>query len=227
MAPFPPSHLSAALRRHYRNGGARAVADFLLDGLRAQLHKQERLAVIEKDLADIPVSTRRERVRVEPLERRHLLALRELNRERGDLTGDARFAEDLDAGYGGFVGFAGDALVSCYWWTDGGMPRHRDMNRLGLGIELGAGDVYGFDLYVDKAHRAGGTAMDFLTQVETRLRELGFERLWGWVAADNRMARWTYDARGYRARWIVVRSRTLRRWRNRITLIEGEERVLA
>lgn len=210
-----------ALNQRFRDGGVRAATAFLAEGLRAQLHKEEQLAVIEKDLADIATPARRDLIRVEPVARRHVPALRELNRERGDLAGDARFAADLDAGYGGFVGFVGDELVSCYWWADGRMPHHRDMRELGLGIELGDGDVYGFDLYVHKAHRAGGTATDFLFQVETKLRELGFTRLWGWLAAENRMARWTYEARGYRPRWTVVRTRRLRRWRSSITTIEG------
>ena len=109
----------------------------------------------------------------------------------------------------------GDELVACYWWTDGTMPPHRDLREFGLGIDLGPADVYGFDLYVHKAHRAGGTANEVLYLVETALRERGFERLWGWVVAGNRGARWTYDARGYRPAWQVERTRVLRRWRSR------------
>lgn len=195
--------------------------------MRAQLHKQERIFVLEKGLGDICVPVRRGVIRLEPVDERHVPALRELNRERGDKTGDARFAADLAAGCRGLVGFVGDELVSCYWWADGSMPEHRDMRRLGLGIELRDGDVYGFDFYVHKGHRAGGAAADILYQVETALREQGFERLWGYVVADNRMARWMYDARGYRGRWMVVRTRILRRWRNRIAPIEERERVSA
>ena len=41
--------------------------------------------------------------------------------------------------------------------------------------------------------------VEFLHKVETRLRELGYETLWGYVVADNRPARWLYSMRGYRA----------------------------
>ncbi len=188
---------------------------FLASGLRAQLLKRETLVVLVKPLDQIAVPARTGGVRLEPLGHRHLPALRELNRERGDLAGDARFTADLDAGFGGFGGFRGDELVACYWWTDGTMPPHRDLREFGLGIDLGPADVYGFDLYVHKAHRAGGTANEVLYLVETALRERGFERLWGWVVAGNRGARWTYDARGYRPAWQVERTRVLRRWRSR------------
>jgi len=203
------------LRRRLAAGGLRGTLAFVGDRARAQLVKHERLSVIVKPLDEIAVPARRGTVRLEPIERRHLPALRELNAERGDLDGDARFAADLDAGYSGYAGFHGERLIACYWFSDASMPPHRDMRRLGLGIELGPRDAYGFDLYVHKQHRAGGTVNDMLYQVETALRERGFERLWGWVVAENRSARWVYGARGYLPMWDVERTRVLRRWRSR------------
>ncbi|HEX5147117.1 MAG TPA: hypothetical protein VFV85_08845 [Conexibacter sp.] len=209
------------LRRRLHEDGARGVAGFLRTGLRAQLTKHDARLVLVKPLDEIAVPKRHGQVRMEPVQTRHVPELRALNAERGDLDGDARFGRDLDSGYGGYVGYAGEQLVSCYWWVDASMrPPHRDLQE--LGIPLGAGDVYGFDLYVDKRHRAGGTVNDFLFQVETALRERGFERLWGYVVADNRSARWTYDARGYRAAWRVERTRVLRRWSSRIVRLEAQ-----
>jgi hypothetical protein len=216
-----------ALRRRLGEGGLRGVVAFLAAGARAQLVKRETLLVIAKRLDAIVVPLRHGQLRMEEVERRHVPALRELNRERGDVEGDARFAADLDAGYRGFVGFHGEQLVSCYWWCDGRMPPHRDMRGLGLAIELGAGDAYGYDLYVHKGHRAGGTVNDFLFQVERALHERGYEQVWGYVVADNRTARWTYEARGYEPRWTVQRTRVLRRWSNRIARGDGKGSVLA
>jgi GNAT superfamily N-acetyltransferase len=210
------------LSRRFREGGVRAVLAFLLTGLRAQLSKHDTQLVIVKPLDEIAVPLRRGDIHVEPVERRHLAALRELNRERGDLEGDARFAADLDAGHGGFVGLRDGQPISCYWWVDATMPQHRDMRELGLGIVLSERDVYGYDLYVHKDHRAGGTVNDFLFQIETALHERGFEQLWGYVAADNRTARWTYQARGYEPRWHVARKRVLRRWHNRIVQLDAQ-----
>lgn len=221
----PPESLQSharALRHRFRDGGVRDVLAFLVSGARSQLSKHEAELVIVKQLDEIKVPLRQGDVRIEAVERRHVPALRELNRERGDLGGDARFAADLDAGHGGFVGFKDDQLISCYWWVDADKPPHRDMRELGLGIEIGPGDVYGYDLYVHKGHRAGGTVNDFLFQIETALRERGYERLWGYVAADNRTARWTYDARGYKPRWKVARTRVLRRWSSRIVQLDAQ-----
>lgn len=220
--PEPLHAYARELTRRFREGGLRAVFAFLTTGLRAQLSKHDEQLVIVKPLEEIAVPLRRGDVHVEPVESRHLTALRELNRERGDLSGDERFAADLDAGHGGFVGLRDGRLISCYWWVDATKPAHRDMRELGLGIELGERDVYGYDLYVHKDHRAGGTVNDFLFQVETALRERGFERLWGYVAADNRTARWTYQARGYKPRWKVARKRVLRRWSSQIVQLDAQ-----
>lgn len=208
------------LRRRLADGGLRGLLAFLAGGVRAQVRKRERLVVDVKRLDEIAVPARLGALTVEPIERRHLPALAELNRERGDLDGDRRFAADLGAGYRGFAGFQDGRLVACYWWCDARMPPHRDVRRLGLGIELGPQDVYGFDLYVDKRHRPGGTANEMLYRVETALRERGYERLWGWAAEGNRAARWTYSSRGYRPMWTVERTRVLRRWRSRTVPLE-------
>jgi hypothetical protein len=37
----------------------------------------------------------------------------------------------------------------------------------------------------------------FLHAIETDLKERGYTRLWGYVRADNRPARWLYSMRGY------------------------------
>lgn len=221
--PFYPALY--ALRRRFHEAGPRAALHHVAERLRAQLLERERHLVVVKDLSDIAVPLRRGRVRLEPIERSHLPALRALNRERHDLTGDGRFAGDLDSGYGGFVARKGDEPVGFYWWADAGMPRHRELSAVALGIELGPGDVYGTDFYVAEAHRAGGTANDFLHQIETALRARGFERLWGTVEVGNRSARWTYAARGYREQWAVLGRRVLRRWSYRTERLEGEDGV--
>ena len=89
------------------------------------------------------------------------------------------------------------------WATTGGWtgeiePRHRDIEHYGLEIELDERAVYGFDFFLLEEHRGGGNSVEFLHKVETRLRELGYETLWGYVVAGNKPARWLYGMRGYR-----------------------------
>jgi len=213
-----------ALRRRFREDGPRGAVRHVVARAHAQLAEQNRHFVVVKDLREIVEPRRHGALVLEPIERRHLPALSLLNRERHDLTGDERFAGDLDAGYSGFVARRGEELVGFYWCTDAAMPPHRELGSVALGVELGPGDVYGTDFYVAERHRAGGTANDFLYQLETALRERGHQRLWGTVEDRNRLARWTYSARGYREQWAVVGRRRLRRWSYRIEGLEGEGR---
>jgi GNAT superfamily N-acetyltransferase len=118
--------------------------------------------------------------------------LAELNRRRCDTRATDRFADDLARGYAGFVASDAGQLAGYYWWTD---HDHRHLER--LDVTLAAGDVYGFDFFLAQEHRGEGRAVEFLHAVETALRDRGSARLWGYVRADNRPARWLYSTRGY------------------------------
>lgn len=207
-------------RQRLRAEKPSAVVRHVAARLRASVHEQDRHHVLVKDLSEIAVPVRRGNVTVEPLERRHLPALSALNRLRDDLTGDKRFAGDVDDGYAGFVAVKDGVVIGFYWWIDATMKPHREWQGVATGMKLGPGDVYGTDFYVDERQRACGTANDFLFQIESGLRERGFERLWGTVEVGNRSARWTYSARGYEERWAVVGTRILRRWRYRAVPLE-------
>lgn len=201
--------LRADLFCHLRRYGLRATLQKL--GGSASLRRSSSdggLIVLLKDLDSISAPSAASDLRVDDLEARHLPALFDLNRRRCYTRADSRFAEDLAHGYRGFVGFVGEELVGYYWWVDGTHhPRHRDLARLGLGIELGEGDAYGSDFYILEEHRRGGIANDFLFKVETALRERGFRRLWGYVESDNRPARWTFNMRGYQPLRTVTQTK--------------------
>ena len=210
------------LHRSVRERGLRESAGLLTARLWCHLLMRERLIVLVKPLNEIAVPLRRGRIQVERIERRHLEGLRALNRDRGEPSADVRFEADIAAGYGGFVGLHEGEVIACYWWVDRNMrPPHRDFAAFDLGIELGERDVYGCDLHIQETHRAGGTAPEFLYEVESRLRGRGFERIWGYVLETNRAARWNYSARGYQPIWTVVRTRVLHRWRSRIVKTQG------
>ncbi len=98
-----------------------------------------------------------------------------------------RAVRALERGYRGFVGYVGHELVGYYWWVDGAIePRHSDIVNLGLDIELGPGEVYGYDFFLLEEHRGDGKSMEFLAKIETALRAHGYRILWGYVVADNR-----------------------------------------
>jgi len=202
-----PLALSRDVLSRASKEGPRTLLRQLPRAVRAALRpREERLIVLMKDLdriAEQPVETK---VRLEPLERRHLPALYDLNRRRCETRADRRFARDLDRGYHGYVGFVDDDVVGYYWWVDvSASPRHPDLDRYGLGIELDGEDVYGSDFYILAEHRGGGNAGAFLHELETDLRRRGYRRLWGYVASTNRPARWIYSLRGYEPMWTVLR----------------------
>lgn len=203
----------ADLAAQIRRDGTRATWEAERWRLRAALESEEELIVLVKDLSDIVEPAFEGDLRLEEMGARHLPALHELNRRRLSTRADGRFASWIDRGYHGYVAFRGDQAVGYYWWVDrSAYPPHPDLVKLGLRIELGVGDVYGCDYFLLEEHRGGGTSIDFLYRIERDLRERGFERIWGYVTAGNRPARWLYTSRGYLPiREVSAKTRLLRR----------------
>ncbi len=205
-----PARVLSRFRRYLRAHGARQTAVAVQHRLRGLVYTQQRLIVIVKDLDAIVEPWRQGDLRVEDLRAEHLPGLSELNRRRGRPEVDRRFARYLELGFHGFVAYQGEELVGYYWWVDRDVATlYPDLRKLGLGIELGEGDVYGSDFFLLEEHRGGGVAADCLFKIERALRERGYGRIWGYVLSSNRPARWLYSTRGYKPMWIVNRRRVL------------------
>jgi GNAT superfamily N-acetyltransferase len=182
--------------------------------LRGLAYSEEQLIVLVKDLDSIVEPPRQDVVRLEDLGPSHLPALAELNRTRGQPEADRRFERYVQQRFAGFVGYRDDRLVGYYWWVDSGRAADfPDLRKLGLGIELKQGEVYGSDFFLLEDHRGAGVAADFLFKVESSLRDRGYSRIWGYVISGNRPARWIYSTRGYLPTWVVRRKRVLMVWR--------------
>ena len=202
----------ADLRCLYRRHGLRELLRKLAGRVRAVISSREEVVVLRKDLRAITEMEFSESLRIEELEQSDLPALFEFNRRRCDSKANARAVADVDDGYRGFAGYVGGELVGYYWWVDRETePRHRDIERYGLEIELTDRAVYGFDFFLLEEHRGGGNSVEFLHKVESRLRDLGYETLWGYVVADNKPARWLYSMCGYEPVRRVASRRVLTR----------------
>jgi GNAT superfamily N-acetyltransferase len=182
------------------------------DGLRATARDvagaafgQSELQVLLKRLDAVAAISFEPRLRLSELGPESLAELDTLNRRRCDTTATHRFQADLGRRYHGVTAHEDGELAGYYWWLDATAEPHPHLAV--LGIELAPRDVYGFDFFLDERHRGGGRAVDFLFQIESLLRERGYERLWGYVEAANTAARWLYSVRGYEV------ARTLRRRR--------------
>lgn len=198
-------------RRYLRVHGGRETAVAVGCRLLRLIYMKEQLIVIVKDLDAIVEHRRRNGdLRLADLRADQLPELSELNRKRSQPEADRRFAHYVEQGFHGFVAYRGQELVGYYWWVDRDVPKlFPDLRKLGLGIELAVGDVYGSDFFLLDGHRGGGAATDFLYKLESSLRGRGYTRLWGYVVSDNRPARWLYSLRGYRPMWISNRRRVL------------------
>jgi GNAT superfamily N-acetyltransferase len=193
-----------------RTHGARQTAVAIGRRLRRWVYVDERLIVVIKDLDAIVEPFAQGSVRIEDLAATHLPALAELNRRRDRPEIDRRFADYVSQGFHGFVAYAGEELVGYYWWVDrDNRTLYPDLAKLGLGIELREGEVYGSDFFLLEEHRGGGVAAELLYRIESGLRDRGYSRIWGYVASDNRPARWIYSTRGYVTMWTVHRKRIL------------------
>jgi GNAT superfamily N-acetyltransferase len=150
------------------------------------------LIVLSKRLDEIADITLDRRLTLADLAEDDLPALADFSRRRCDARATGRFAHGLGRGDRGFIARHDGEVVGYYWWADRDHP-HLDP----LGIRLADGDVYGFDFFLAPEHRGEGRAVEFLYDIESRLRARGYARLWGYVRSDNRPARWLYSMRGY------------------------------
>ena len=95
-------------------------------------------------------------------------------------------------------------IVGYLWWVDvhfSGDRAHPHLAR--YGIRLGPREAYAFNFFLEPGCRGGGNANAFLSKFEQHLRSLGFERVWGFVASENRPARWLYSLCGWQPRKVI------------------------
>lgn len=162
------------------------------------------LIVLVKELDSIVEPRQDGGLRVEELQPARMHELEEFNRRRGRPDAQRLFARYVEQGFHALVAYRGEELIGYYWWVDRDVPRvHTDPHKLGLGIDLREDEVYGSHFFLIEEHRGGGTASDFLFKAERSLRERGYSRIWGYVAGENRPARWIYSTRGYLPKWTV------------------------
>lgn len=95
-------------------------------------------------------------------------------------------------------------IVGHIWWVDALFSGDRAHPDLALyGIRLGRREAYAFNFFLEPGCRGGGNANEFLSRFEQHLRSRGFERVWGFVASQNKPARWLYSLCGWRPRKVI------------------------
>lgn len=108
-------------------------------------------------------------------------------------------------GYPALFAEADGRIVGYMWWVDArfsmGERAHPHLAR--YGISLGPREAYAFDFFLEPGCRGGGNANAFLSTFDQHLRSRGFERIWGFVASENKPARWLYSLCGWRPQKVV------------------------
>jgi GNAT superfamily N-acetyltransferase len=105
----------------------------------------------------------------------------------------------LDNGYHALMAEVDGEIVGHIWWHDDSVARrsvHPHLIRYGL--ELGPGQVWGFDLYLLPDHRGRGASNDYFALFRAHLRQRGYTRVYGHVDASNTPAVWLHKLQGYR-----------------------------
>jgi GNAT superfamily N-acetyltransferase len=125
-----------------------------------------------------------------------------------DPQADARLQDCRSRGYHGLLATIDSVLLGYIWWVDAGGHRARPHPRVrALGLELDDRSAYLFDFYIAPAHRGKRLSRPFLVDVQSRLRKLGYTAAVCDVIGDDRRARQTYRAAGWRdVRTIRFRS---------------------
>jgi GNAT superfamily N-acetyltransferase len=179
--------------------------------------------VLLKDLDDIVVPKAPGGLMIDDFDPSMLPALYAMNRGRGKSEANEYFERSVRNGYHAFAAIVEDRMVGYYWWVDRhNLVAHPDLFKLGRGFALEEGDVYGASFFLLEEFRGGGRAGEFLFWAETRLRDRGYKRIWGYVDSDNRPARWLYATRGYIPTGRVYNRRfAFLRWRKSAP-IDGE-----
>jgi len=110
----------------------------------------------------------------------------------------------VQRGYRALFAEVDGRIVGHIWWVDANFPSdraHPDLAR--LGIRLGPREAYVFNFFLEPGCRGGGSANEFLSRFEQHLRSRGFERVWGFVAGDNKPARWLYSLCGWKPQRVI------------------------
>lgn len=180
----------------YADGGARHAARALLGLLGSRLYREEERVVILKRLEDGRPATTAPGLEVRAAAGGDADAINAFCR-RYYPSRLSRYIRDYRRrGYPLFVAFRGGELIGFFWWVDRDIDaQHPDL--VLHQIDLHRGDTYGFAYFIAPEHRGKTTPSEVITGVLGALRDAGYSRVWGWVRADNRAARWHFRLAGF------------------------------
>lgn len=203
--PAEPSGLAARLASALRRLGWKGLIARCLRPVATRLVRHHSDIVLSKDLAESDDASPGTLLEFSEFEGGDPAVLDRLAETRHL---DSRDVERLGIfarrGYRALFAEADGRIVGYMWWVDAEFSGDRAHPHLArYGIRLGPREAYAFDFFLEPGCRGGGNANHFLSTFHQRLRSRGFERVWGFVASDNKPARWLYSLCGWRPQKVI------------------------
>jgi hypothetical protein len=118
---------------------------------------------------------------------------------------------NFNRGYHSFAMVRGGVVIGDIWYvthaTSSRIPLHSHLQW--FGIDLGVREVYTFDMHVLVEERGNSLTTWFMTNVLSRLHEMGYDKDYGYFAAGNKPSIWLHRLIGYKEMAHVVLYRFL------------------
>ena len=123
----------------------------------------------------------------------------------------ARKEQYFNRGYRSFAMVREGVVIGDIWYvshaTSSHVPLHSHLRW--FGIDLGVREVYTFDMHVLVEERGNSLTTWFMTNVLSRLHDMGYDKNYGYFAVGNQPSIWLHRLIGYKEMGHVVLYRFL------------------
>jgi hypothetical protein len=176
--------------------------------LKGVIYSYNQEIILEKDLNNSTEFYLKDNLKIERIEKKHLSNLVLLRKEVGigENTSIKELNEYLNNNCNGFIAKLNGKIIGYIWWRDDKMKSSFGNSVFKFytkEIKLNPHDTYAFDFLISPQYRGSSHAIEFLSKVLITLKKLGYKKNFGYVAACNLPARWTYKLLGYKEIKIV------------------------
>ena len=174
-----------------------------LKGLFFSYHEE---ILLMKDLNKLESFSFGNRLEVINIKREYISSLRYLRNEPGIINSDIKneLREYFNNNCNGLIAKLKEEIIGYIWWGNNTMKCSFEDSSKDIvfkfyldRIKLKELDIYGFDFFLIPKYRCRGYSIEFLSNFLSLLKNLAYEKTFGYVLSDNLPARWTYRLLGY------------------------------
>lgn len=175
----------------------------LIKLLKRTIYSYSEDIILVKDLNDIKEFPLKNGLEIQSIEKKDIPALLLFRKQAGNYERHSlrSFNEYFKNNCNGLIAKLNGEIIGYIWWGNNKMQTNFSNISSKFyvkEIKLAPSEAYGFDFFIDSKHRGNGRAIDFKTRFFSVLHNMGYERTFGVVEADNIPARWIYKLVGYK-----------------------------